>query len=172
MAAAASALRECMISITYAATVPSTRFIFIVGWLSRQVMNAAQRSLRTPRPLTNKQIRLSTRPTVPSTYCVNTPDSSTESGASTSAPTIVLRNLSSGTHPPPRRARRFATILSEMNPPSGLPTEDDRMGKIRVIWHREDLLMQPRPAGMKQAPMTASLVMLYFIPYRQDVGHG
>lgn len=72
-------------------------------------------------PFTNREITLSTMPSVPGMYSVMSPQTTVLAGAR-KAPRSDARRRSSGTHTPLRFARHRTTITSESFPDSGAPT--------------------------------------------------
>lgn len=123
----------------------------------------------TPIPFMNSQTRLSTIPSVPGTNCVVKPERSTDIGTNRPAPHRLARRRSSGIQTPPRRFRHVTTTLSERRPASGAPTvimDSPFVSRGQEVGNGEALLMLPRPAGRKKAPMIASFEMLYCFPCR------
>lgn len=123
--------------------------------------------LLTLKPLKNKQTRFNINPGIPPTKCVAMPEKSTDTGTRKAELKIAARNLSSGTHSPPRRFSHFLTMRSERRPVNIPPT--GAVLRSVSIYESEgsmngSLLMFPRPDGRKQAPIKASFVIPYLWP--------
>jgi hypothetical protein len=114
----------------------------------------------------NKQIKFRMRPILPGTYVVRTPDNKIDIGTRTNIPINVGRKRSSGTHFPFRFSRMRTTILSEIRPERGAPTTRTKSyhAKVATSVLSNDSPKFPTPTGIKHAPMSASLVMLYCLP--------
>ena len=106
--------------------------------------------LLTPSPFANKQSRFNTMPILSGMTSdgreVIKPEKRTERGTRKAAPIRVPLSLSSGTQIPPRNLRKRVTNLSDIRPANGAP------------------MKFPSPAGKKNAPINASLVILYLTP--------
>lgn len=116
--------------------------------------------LRTPAPLKKRHKRFKTSPRYPRTNVVTTPESKTDRGHKTAMPKTEALSLSSATQRLPRVFRHLITKRSERRPLMILPTFVERQRECECITNQlQNILMLPRPAGKKQAPMIASLVM-------------
>ena len=81
----------------------------------------------TPAPLKNKQTRLNTNPSLPSTNLFTNPKQRTDRGTMLAKGIKAALNLSSGYHTPPRFLRHLITVRSEIRPIMVAPTVEIRL---------------------------------------------
>jgi len=118
----------------------------------------------TATPVKKRQKRLRIKPQVPGIYPVITADKITAMGRN--APNKVARSRSSGYQNPLFFWERIITI-SEIHPDSGAPTKHIQVSFTDYVVHVRtiNILALPMPHGKKQAPITVSFVIPYFLPY-------
>jgi len=118
----------------------------------------------TATPVKKRQKRLRIKPQFPEIYLVITADRITAMGRN--APNKVARSRSSGYQNPLFLWERIIT-MSEIHPDSGAPTNHIEMSFTDYVVHARPINIPalPMPHGKKQAPMTVSFVIPYFLPY-------